>query len=74
MVKLNTCCVQNVVTTWRGGLGRTRLGTDAKDFVFPGTGHTYPHLDEIHVLGHMLAPERVPHPRAGKHFSCVRMA
>ncbi len=46
-VKLNTGCVQNVVTTWRGGLGRPRLGTYAEDF-FPGTGDTYPHLDEIH--------------------------
>jgi hypothetical protein len=38
VVKLNTGCVQNVVTTWRGGLGRPRLGTDAEDF-FPGTSH-----------------------------------
>ncbi len=51
VVKLNTGCVQNVVTTWRDGLGRPRLGTDAEDF-FPGTGHrdTYPHLDEVHVM------------------------
>jgi hypothetical protein len=35
------------VVTWRGGLGRPRLGTDAEDF-FPGAGHTYPHLDEVH--------------------------
>jgi hypothetical protein len=49
VVKLNTGCVQNVVTTWRSGLGRPRLGTDAEDFV-SGTGHTYPHLDEVHDL------------------------
>ncbi len=48
VVKLNTGCVQNVVTTWRGGLGRPRLGTDAEDSFFPGTGDAYPHLDEIH--------------------------
>jgi hypothetical protein len=48
VVKLNTGCVQNVVTTWRGVLGRPRLGTDAEDSFFPGTGDTYPHLDEIH--------------------------
>jgi hypothetical protein len=34
VVKLNTGCVQNVVTTRGGGLGRPRLGTDAEDFVF----------------------------------------
>ncbi len=34
VVKLNTGCVQNVVTTWRGGLGRPSLGTDAEDFIF----------------------------------------
>jgi hypothetical protein len=28
----------------------------------------------LQLLCHMLAPERVPHPRAGKHFSCVQMA
>ncbi len=50
VVKLNTGCVQNVVTTWRVGLGRPRLGTDAEDSFFPGTGDTYPHLDEIHAL------------------------
>jgi hypothetical protein len=48
VVKLNTGCVQNVVTTWRGGLGRPRLVTDAEDSFFPGIGDTYPHLDEIH--------------------------
>ncbi len=48
VVKLYTSCVQNVVTTERGGLGRARPGTDAEDSFFPGTGHTYPHLDEIH--------------------------
>ncbi len=32
VVKLNTGCVQNVVTTWRSGLGRPRLGTDAEEF------------------------------------------
>ena len=46
VVKLNTSCVQNVVTTERGGLGRARPGTDSEDSFFPGTGHTYPHLDE----------------------------
>jgi hypothetical protein len=46
--QLNTSCVKNVVTTERGGLGRARPGTDAEDCFFPGTGHTYPHLDEIH--------------------------
>jgi hypothetical protein len=50
VVKLNTGCVQNVVTTWRGGLGRPRFGTEAEDSFFPGTGDTYPHLDEIHDL------------------------
>ena len=25
----------------------------------------------LQLLGHMLAPQRVPHPRAGKHFSCA---
>jgi hypothetical protein len=30
--RLNTGCVQNVVTTWLGGLGWPRLGTDAEDF------------------------------------------
>ena len=49
VVKLNTSCVQNVVATERGGLGRARPGTDAEDSFFPGAGHTYPHLDEIHV-------------------------
>ena len=48
VVKLNTSCVQNVVATERGGLGRARPGTDAEDSFFPGAGHTYPHLDEIH--------------------------
>ncbi len=38
VVKLNTGCVQNVVTTWRGRLGRPRLGTDTEDSFFPGTG------------------------------------
>ncbi len=47
MVKLNTGCVQNVVTTERGELGRARLRTDAEDSFFPGTGDTYPHLDVI---------------------------
>ncbi len=42
VVKLNTGCVQNVVTTWRCELGRPRLGTDAEDD-FPGTSYTYPH-------------------------------
>ncbi len=28
----------------------------------------------LSLLGHMLAPERVLHPRASKHFSCVQMA
>jgi hypothetical protein len=51
VVKLNTGCVPNVVTTWRGGLGQPRLGTDAEDSFFPGTVDTYPHLDEIHGLG-----------------------
>ncbi len=50
VVKLNTSCVQNVVATERGGLGRARPGTDAEDSFFPGAGHTYPHLDEIHGL------------------------
>jgi hypothetical protein len=49
VVKRNTGCVQNVVTTERGGLGRPRLGTDTEDSFFPGTGHTYPHLNEVHV-------------------------
>ncbi len=49
VAKLNTDCVQNVVTTWYCWLGRPRLGTDSEDF-FPGTGHTYPHLDEVHDL------------------------
>ena len=31
VVKLNTGCVQNVVTTWHDGLGRPLLGTDAED-------------------------------------------
>jgi hypothetical protein len=35
VVKLNTGCVQNVVTTWRYRL-------------ISGTCHTYPHLDEVH--------------------------
>ncbi len=39
VVKLNTGCVQNVVTTERGGLGRPLLRTDAEDLFFPGTGH-----------------------------------
>ncbi len=30
--KLNKGCVQNVVTTRRGRLGRPLLGTDAEDF------------------------------------------
>ncbi len=34
VVKLNTGCVQNVVTTERGGLGRPSLGTDAEDLFF----------------------------------------
>ncbi len=42
VVKLNTGCVQNVVITWRCGLGRALLGTDAEDSFFPGTGHTSP--------------------------------
>ncbi len=42
VVKLNTGCVQNVDTAWRGRLGRPHLGTDTEDF-FPGTSHTYPH-------------------------------
>ncbi len=50
VVKLNTSCVQNVVTTERGGLGRAHPGTDAEDSFFPGTGHTHPHLDEIHDI------------------------
>ena len=49
VVKLNTSCVQNVVATERGGLGRARPGTEAEDSFFPGAGHTYPHLDEIHA-------------------------
>ena len=53
VVKLNTSCVQNVVATERGGLGRARPGTDAEDSFFSGTGHTYPHLDEIHAPRHM---------------------
>jgi hypothetical protein len=48
VVKLNTGCVQNAVTTWCGGLGRPLLGTDEEDSFFPGTGDPYPHLDEIH--------------------------
>jgi hypothetical protein len=48
--QLGTGYVQNVVTTWRGWLGWPRLGTDAEVF-FPGTGHTYPHLDEVHDMG-----------------------
>ena len=50
VVKLNTSCVQNVVAIERGRLGRARPGTDAEDSFFPGAGHTYPHLDEIHGL------------------------
>jgi hypothetical protein len=34
VVKLNTGCVQNVVTTEHSGLGRARPGTDADDFFF----------------------------------------
>jgi hypothetical protein len=34
VVKLNTGCVQIVVTTERGGLGRPSLGTDAEDLFF----------------------------------------
>ncbi len=34
VVKLNTGCVQNVVTTERCGLGRARLGIYAEDFFF----------------------------------------
>jgi hypothetical protein len=34
VVKLNTGCVQNVVTAWRGWLGQPHLGTDAEDFIF----------------------------------------
>jgi hypothetical protein len=49
VVKLNTGCVQNVVTAWRCRLGRPLLGTDAEDF-FQGTCHTYPHLNEVHVV------------------------
>ena len=52
VVKLNTSCVQNVVATERGGLGRARPGTEAEDSFFPGAGHTYPHLDEIHDKGY----------------------
>jgi hypothetical protein len=52
VVKLNTGCVQNVVTTERGGLGRARLGTDTEGSFFLGSGHTYPHLDEIHDIGY----------------------
>jgi hypothetical protein len=37
-----------------GGLGRPRLWTDAEDSFFPGTGHTYPHLDEIHASRRLL--------------------
>ena len=39
VVKVNTGCVQNVVTTERGGLGRARPGTDAEELFFlePGT-------------------------------------
>ena len=55
VVKLNTSCVQNVVATERGGLGRARPGTDAEDSFFPGAGHTYPHLDEIHGLMYDLS-------------------
>ncbi len=53
VLKLNTGCVQNVVTTWRCGLGLPHLGTDAEDSFFLGTGDTYPgypHLDEIHGI------------------------
>ncbi len=39
-VKLNTGCVQNVVTTWRGGLGRPSLGTDAEDFFSRNRSHS----------------------------------
>ncbi len=53
VVKLNTDCVQNVVTTERGGLGRARPGTDAEEYFFPGAGHTYTPLDEIHGGKHM---------------------
>ncbi len=34
VVKINTGCVQNVVTTWRSGLGRARPETDAEEFFF----------------------------------------
>ncbi len=42
VVKLNTGCVQNVVTTWRGGLGRPHLGTDAGFFFFRNRSHLLP--------------------------------
>jgi hypothetical protein len=47
VVKLNTGCVRNVVSTLSCGLGWPCLGTDT-GFLFPGTYHTYPHLDENH--------------------------
>jgi hypothetical protein len=63
VVKLNTSCVQNVVATERGGLGRARPGTDAEDSFFPGAGHTYPHLDEIHVRDLLSFGDRNPRNR-----------
>ncbi len=50
VVKLNTGCVQNVMTTKRCGLGRAHLGNDSEDFFFLEPGDTYPHLDEVHAL------------------------
>ena len=42
-------CVLNVGPAGCGGLGRARLGTDAEDSFFPGTGDTHPHLNETHA-------------------------
>ncbi len=48
VVKLSTGCIKKcVVTTWRGGLGLPRLGTDTEEF-FSGTSNTGPHVDEVH--------------------------
>jgi hypothetical protein len=52
LVKLNKSCVQNVMTTWCGGLGRPSLGTDAEDFFFQEPVTLTPHLDEVHATQH----------------------
>jgi hypothetical protein len=42
---------------------RARPGTDAEDSFFPGAGHTYPHLDEIHAATEQRGSASILHSR-----------